>query len=43
MKTIQRLSAAATALTVTFSIVWGLANYAYAQPAEQPLVTIARR
>jgi hypothetical protein len=39
----QRFAAAALAVSVTFSIVWGLAAYAYERPAEQALVTIARR
>jgi hypothetical protein len=42
MKTIQRLTAAATAISITFSIVWAVAAYAYQKPAGQPFVTIAR-
>lgn len=37
----QRLAAVATAVSVTFSIVWGLASYAYAQPAQAGLVQLA--
>jgi len=46
MKTVdtqQRLTAAVAAIGITFSIVWGLAAYAYERPAEQAPVTIARR
>jgi len=46
MKTVdakQRFAAAALAVSVTFSIVWSLAAYAYEKPAEQALLTIARR
>jgi hypothetical protein len=39
----QRFAAAAVAVSMTFSIVWALAAYAYERPAEQSFVTIARR
>lgn len=34
VKTIQHLGAAATAIAITFSIVWAVAAYAYERPAE---------
>jgi len=42
MKTIQRLSAAATAISITFSIVWAVAAYAYQAPGvEQAAAKLA--
>lgn len=34
LNTKQRLSAAATAISITFSIVWAVATYAYERPAD---------
>jgi len=41
-ETKERVGAVAMALGITFSIVWALAGYAYAKPAEAELSPAAK-